>query len=184
MTPLIVSTSLNNDSRSRQLAELAREALLQHQVAADFLDLRSLSLPICDGDAAYAHPSVKAASRRIADAAGILLAFPVYNYTAGSSVKNLLELTGGGGGGAWRSKVVGLMYTGGGTASYMASLSLANALMLDFQCLIVPRLVYATGDDLPDNQPPSASLVRRVGELVEEFLRIARALAAPRIPGG
>ena len=42
---------------------------------------------------------------------------------------------------AFTGKPVGFVCAAGGRSSYMAVLGLANSLMLDFRCLIVPRFV-------------------------------------------
>ncbi len=173
MNTLVISTSLSASSRSLVLARRAHQTLLRLGAPCDLIDLRDLGLPLCDGGAAYGHGSVKDLAARIAGAAGVLLTFPVYNYAASSAAKNLLELTGD----AWNDKVVGLLYTGGGHLSYMAQLGLANALMLDFRCVIVPRFVYSGGDGIAGDQVTDPELVRRIDELAADFLRISAALA-------
>ena len=53
-------------------------------------------------------------------------------------------------------------------------MSLANSLMLDFRCLIIPRIVYATSQDFTDGR-----LVARRAERVREL-----AVASTRICNG
>jgi FMN reductase len=166
---LIISCSLKPESRSRVLAEEAQRQLLRLQANAALLDLRSIALPQCDGDACYNHPAVAPLTERIKQAAAILLATPVYNYDASAATKNLIELTGDG----WADKVVGFLCAAGGQRSYMAVMGLANSLMLDFRCLIVPRFVYCTGDAIKDGQLVDAEIARRIGELAESMLRLS-----------
>ena len=49
-------------------------------------------------------------------------------------------------------KVVGFLCASGGDRSYMSVMAVANSLMLDFRTIIVPRFVYAAGDDIPDGE--------------------------------
>ena len=85
----------------------------------------------------------------------ILLATPIYNYDVSAAAKNMVELTGS----AWRDKTVGFICAAGGTSSYMSVMGLANSLMLDFRCIILPRFVYATDTS---HSPMDACVIRRV----------------------
>jgi NAD(P)H-dependent FMN reductase len=85
----------------------------------------------------------------------------------------MMDLTGD----AWTGKTVGLACAAGGKGSYMAPMTVANSLMLDFRCLIVPRFVYAIGEDFEGDGAPAEELAARVDALVDEVLRIGTALA-------
>ena len=180
---LVVSASLSPESRSRALAAActARLGELGEETAA--LDLRETPLPICDGAEAYGHPNAVRAAELVKAATGVLLAAPVYNYDVNAAAKNLVELTGR----AWTGKPVGMLLAAGGHGSYMSAMGLANSLMLDFRCVVVPRFVYATGDAF-EPSPPGAwavgddEVARRVTELVDETVRVTRALAAAPRP--
>ena len=69
-----------------------------------FVDMRELPLPFCDGDAAYAHPHVTTIKTAIQQADAVVIASPIYNYDFNAVAKNLLELTGR----VWLGKVVAL----------------------------------------------------------------------------
>jgi NAD(P)H-dependent FMN reductase len=174
MKPLVISCSLNPTSRSAQLARYAYQAMLKDHPDASWFDLRDAGLPMCDGGAAYQHPEVAPLSAIIAQADPILLAVPVYNFDANAAAKNLIELTGK----AWSGKVVGFLCAAGGRSSYMSIMSIANSLMLDFRCVIVPRFVYATGDDFDGDGSPSDSITPRTDELCKTSVRLARAVAS------
>jgi NAD(P)H-dependent FMN reductase len=169
---LVISSSLNADSNSRRLAREVHQALASQGHASEFLDLRDLPLPICDGGAAYGHPNTMKARTMIAGAAGVVCATPVYNYDANAALKNLIELTGK----AWENKVVAFACAAGGTASYMSIMALANSLMLDFRCTIVPRFLYATEADFSGDQIINENVARRIPELAAAFARHANAL--------
>jgi NAD(P)H-dependent FMN reductase len=150
------------------------------KVSADaaLIDLRETPLPMCDGGAAYQHESVAPLAAAISQADPILLAVPVYNYDANAAAKNLIELTGR----AWTGKVVGFLCAAGGQGSYMSVMSIANSLMLDFRCLIVPRFVYATGDDFNEDGSLNESIIRRTDELCDTASGLVQAWGQARSP--
>jgi len=172
MNLLILSASLNPESNSRTLAQEARRALDAAGHAAAFLDLRELALPPCDGAAAYRHENTAKARAYVAAAEGILVATPIYNYDTNAALKNLVELTGK----AWENKIVGFACCAGARSSYMAIMSLANSLMLDFRCTIVPRFVYATEADFDGETLVNADVAQRTQQLAADVVRYTQAL--------
>lgn len=165
---LVIATSLRPASLSQILAGALVRDYEALGAAAALIDLREHPLPLCDGDKAYGHPSVAKLSAQITAARVIIVAAPVYNYDVNAAAKNVAELTGR----AWEDKIVGFLCAAGGDASYMSVLGLANSLMLDFRCVILPRFVYATGDDFADGRIASASIQQRVRQLAESSLKL------------
>ena len=174
MSILVVSCSLSPESKSRILAEAAFQRLRRAGVSSDYVDMRTKPLPLCDGDQAYADANVQEMSAAVGNAQGIILAVPIYNFDANAVAKNLVELTGR----AWTGKVVGFLCAAGGQGSYMSIMALANSLMLDFRCIVVPRFVYATGESFRNDAIADADLAKRVDELADVTLKFATALSA------
>ena len=172
MTCLVIACSLNPESRSRVLAQAAHDSLKELGARTEWMDLADYSIPLCDGKSAYEDPQVKEIASRIQEAEGILLAVPIYNYDVNAAAKNLVELTGSG----WEGKTVGFLCAAGGQGSYMSVMSLANSLMLDYRCLIVPRFVYATGEAFSDGKITDPEVRKRVADLAKELDRLCRAL--------
>ena len=170
---LVISSSLHPDSRSRILATACHDRLTQIGRESVLFDLAVAPLPPCDGLSAYSHPNVVELGRLIREAKGILIASPVYNYDVNAAAKNAVELTGK----AWTGKVVSMMLAAGGQGSYMSAMGLANSLMLDFRCVIVPRFIYATGDAFEGGQLADDTIQARVDQLVDETMRLADAVA-------
>ena len=172
----VVACSLNPDSRSAGLAEHLRHTLEADdaQTDVDWIDLREHDLPLCDGGTAYGHPTVRQLHQRLDRAHAILLALPIYNYDGNAAAKNLIELTGN----AWNQKVVGFACSAGGRGSFMSVMPLANSLMLDFRCHIVPRFVYADDSDFTDDHDPGLPppIARRLDQLAHDTRRLATAL--------
>ena len=169
---LILSASLHPTSRSRILAREVANRIGSMKRDVEVFDLSQRKLPLCDGATAYGDPEVLALSELIKQAESIFVASPVYNYDVNAAMKNAVELTGK----AWTGKVISLMLAAGGQGSYMSAMGLANSLMLDFRCLIVPRFVYATGESFEGNDLADEDIGRRVDQLVAESLRISDAL--------
>jgi NAD(P)H-dependent FMN reductase len=165
---LIVSASLRSNSRSRVMAHYLADCYRINGIPPLVVDLRECALPFCDGEFSYSHPDVLSLSKKISDARVIMVATPIYNFDASSALKNLIELTGD----SWDDKIVGFLCAAGGSLSYMSVMSLANSLMLDFRCLIIPRFVYATGDDFEDWQLSSALVQERIRQLAAASTRI------------
>jgi FMN reductase len=168
---LILSASLRSASLSRVMAETLRDAYTKLDVTNQLVDLREYVLPLCDGEAAYGHPHVTTLSALIEAARVIVVATPIYNYDANATTKNLVELTGS----SWENKTVGFLCAAGGASSYMSIMGLANSLMLDFRCLIIPRFVYAKGDDFSAKKTPSPELAARIIALAEASVKIRNA---------
>ncbi len=173
---LVFSTSLHPDSRSRILARAAATELERRDAKFELIDLVDLSLPVCDGYDCYDQPVVQQLSQKIQQSRGVLVAAPVYNYDLSSNAKNLIELTGN----AWHEKVVGFLCASGGQGSYMAPMGLANSLMLDFRCLILPRFVFATDSAFRGHEIDEPEIMQRVQQLVDGLIRISQVLNHPQ----
>lgn len=178
MSILILSCSLNPESNSRLLAEAALAVCREQGIEAGFADLRDYPLPLCDGAAAYGDPNVARLGRLIDKAGGIIVATPIYTYGASAAAKNAVELTGS----SWENKIVAFLCAAGGQSSYMSIMGLANNLMLDYRCVIVPRFVYATGNAFDEVRVTDSMVHERIGRLVNE-LHVLSAAWPPRQEG-
>lgn len=172
---LVISSSLHPNSRSRILAHACIKRLATSGEEYKLFDLAQSPLPACDGATAYGDPNVQALGNLIEQADAILIASPVYNYDVNSAAKNAVELTGQ----VWTGKIVGMMLAAGGQGSYMSAMGLANSLMLDFRCIIVPRFIYATGDAFEGDALADEEMQHRVETLVDDTLFMATALRQP-----
>lgn len=170
---LVISSSLHPTSRSRILARSVAERLRSQDREVEIFDLSQRVLPPCDGATAYGDENVIALAELIREADAIYVASPVYNYDVNAAIKNAVELTGK----AWTGKTVALLLAAGGQGSYMSAMGLANSLMLDFRCVIVPRFVYATGESFEGDSLADEEITRRVDTLVAETLKLSDALS-------
>ena len=169
---LVLSCSLNPNSRSRILARIVHQHLATRPGGAAFVDLQDYNLPLSDAGSCYGHPHVAELSPVIRQAKAIIVAAPIYNYDVNAAAKNVLELTGK----AWEGKVVGFICAAGGHGSYMSVMPFANSLMLDYRCYIIPRFVYAAPSHIDESTFGDEALNRRVEELAAETQRLTDAL--------
>ena len=138
----------------------------------EFFDLQDNPLPMCDGDECYDLPEVLEFREKVKNADGIIMVTPVYNFSVSSGAKNVVEL----GGSMLYDKIFGFMCAAGGRNGYMSVMSLANSLMLDFRCYILPKFVYATKHDFEDGKITNNDIKERMEELGKELIRVSKAL--------
>jgi len=167
MSYLVISTSLNPESRSFLLAKEAHR-LLSLKGKAELLDLRKARLPHFDGGKSAQSRAVKRVKQKIQNATTILIAAPVYNYDVGAAAKNLIELTGD----AFTDKTVGFMCAAGGKGSRMAFLGLAGSMLMDFRCLIIPDFVVADKGAFEGEQIVEAFTKERLQLLVTKAVNL------------
>lgn len=172
MKQLVISCSLSPSSHSALMAQALVDELHQLGVEVELVNLRTTPLPFCDGDAAYGDDNVGVLAEKIRQATAVTLAVPIYNYDVGGAARNLIAMTGS----AWNSKIVGLIGAAGGERSYMSLVPLANSLMLDFRCVIVPRHVYASKRSFENGRIRDDKIKERLAALAEDLQRFASAL--------
>ncbi len=171
---LIISTSLSSDSNSRKLALRSAELLGDSK----FVDLRDYPLPLCGSDSSFGDENAGKLKSMISAASCILVAVPIYNFDVSAAAKNMIELTGR----AWSEKLVGFMCAAGGKSSYMSVMSVANSLMLDFRCIIIPRFVYADGSSFDALSITDPDVQKRLNGLLSDARRLTDAMASSATP--
>jgi NAD(P)H-dependent FMN reductase len=169
----IISSSLNQISNSRILANEALQAAQLLAIEARVIDLRDFPLAWCDGEASFSQPQVEQLTAALRDSTAFILASPIYNYDVSAALKNMIEHVGG----ELTDKVVGFMGAAGGQRSYMAPLQFLNSLMLDFRSLLVPRFVYASRESFQDGILAEEGLRERVKELVLHTHQLSQAIS-------
>ena len=139
----------------------------------EFFDLQENPLPMCDGDECYDLPEVIDFRKKIDKANGIIMAIPIYNFNVSSGAKNIVEL----GGKKLYDKNFGFLCAAGGKNSYMSVMGLANSLMIDYRCYIIPKFVYALKKDFDEISVTNTDIKERIKELGKEMIRITKALS-------
>lgn len=159
------------------MAQSLLEAWPDESQPVQLVDLRDFSLPLCDGQSAYANPATQQLSSILEETDAAIFAVPIYNYDINAAAKNAIELVGRN----LENKVAGFLCAAGGQRSYMSVMAVANSLMLDFRTVIVPRFVYAGGDDFNEDGDPLTPAIRdRIVRFGEEFRQLAEAVTSLR----
>lgn len=174
MKQLIIACSLSPKSRSAVMALRLEVAVREVGDEVELIDLRKMELPFCDAADCYGHPNVVKLQESIAAADAVTIATPIYNFEVGGATRNVIAL----GSKSWTEKVVGFVCAAGGQGSYMSVMTLANSLMLDFRCVIVPRFVYATGAAFDGSRMVDSAVEERITELAGELNRVGSALGS------
>lgn len=144
---LIISCSLNKNSKSRVLAHFIENEAIARSIRARLIDLQSTPLPFCDGDLAYENPSVIELQKSVQESKALLIATPIYNYTVSATAKNFIELMGKN----LQNKTIGVTCTVGSPTSYLAPGNFLLSCLFDFQCHIVPKVVFADATHFAEN---------------------------------
>jgi FMN reductase len=153
------------------MANFLRESF--HEEEFEFFDLQENSLPMCDGDKCYDLPEVINLRKKIDKASGIIMAIPIYNFNVSSGAKNIVEL----GGKKLYDKNFGFLCAAGGKNSYMSVMGLANSLMIDYRCYIIPKFVFSIKKDFDETKVIDFDIKERIEELGKEMIRITKALS-------
>jgi len=152
---------------------MAKYLVASFEKDVEFFNLQENPLPMCDGDDCYDLPEVLDFREKVKNAEGIIMAIPVYNFNVSSGAKNIIEL----GGSMLYDKTFGFLCAAGGRSSYMSVMSLANSLMLDFRCYIIPKFVFATKNDFEEGKIVNPEIKNRIKELGSELVRVSNALS-------
>ena len=176
MKILILSTSLNPESKSRIMAVRMHEEILSvaPDVSVELIDLQDYPLPFCDAATVHDDPNAVRLRKQILESDAILVTTAIYNYNISSSLKNLVELTHS----AWSDKLIGFACAAGGSRSYMSIMSFANSLLLDYRCWVIPRFVYATTEHFDRGELIDDEIHDRLIQLVKTAIRMAPAVAS------
>ena len=90
---LIISTSLNPNSRNWILTKHALKVFNEKGIAAEIIDLKDFDLPMCDGEFSYKNENATILNKKISNVQTILICSPIYNFDLNAAIKNVLELT-------------------------------------------------------------------------------------------
>ena len=137
MSTLLLSTSLDPNSKGNQLAQWMSENL------SDILDLewveyKNHPLPDFDNDTVFQSESFAFLHEKIRTSSGVIVVSPIYNWSTCANLKKIVEATGSDNPtnaqrSAWFDKIVTFVSVAGSPVSYMSYSSLAMGLMLDFK---------------------------------------------------
>ena len=141
-------------------------------IDVDIMNLADTPIDICDGRPLEGYgPETRRAVDRIADAAAVLIAAPVYRASFPGVLKNLLDITPVG---ALQAKPVGIVAMGGSAHHYLAVDTQLRQVLGWFGALVAPTGVYLTSADFRDGQLAAETACTDLVALVDTLLLLLR----------
>ena len=143
-------------------------------IDVDIMNLADTPIDICDGRPLEGYgPETRRAVDRIADAAAVMIAAPVYRASFPGVLKNLLDITPVG---VLQAKPVGIVAMGGSAHHYLAVDTQMRQVLGWFGALVAPTSVYLTGADFRDGQLAAEAARTDLVALVDTLLLLLRRL--------
>jgi FMN reductase len=144
------------------------------EIKPDVMNLAETPIDTCDGRPLEKYGAqTRQAVDRIAAAAAVLIAAPVYRASFPGVLKNLLDIVPIG---ALQGKPVGIVAMGGSAHHYLAVDTQLRQVLGWFGALVAPTGVYLTGADFRDGALTSESARKDLAELAETLLMLLRRL--------
>jgi NAD(P)H-dependent FMN reductase len=140
----------------------------------EVMNLAQTAIETCDGRPPDQYgAATRTAVDRIADAAAVLFAAPVYRASYPGVLKNLLDVAPVG---ALQGKPVGIVAMGGSPHHYLAVDWQLRQVLGWFGALAAPTAVYLTGADFRDGQLASDTARQDLAALAETLIMMLRTL--------
>jgi FMN reductase len=144
------------------------------EIKPDVMNLAETPIDTCDGRPLEKYGAqTRQAVDRIAAAAAVLIAAPVYRASFPGVLKNLLDIVPVE---ALQGKPVGIVAMGGSAHHYLAVDTQLRQVLGWFGALVAPTGVYLTGADFRDGALTSESARKDLAELAETLLMLLRRL--------
>jgi FMN reductase len=143
-------------------------------IEVDIMNLADTLIDTCDGRPLDGYGAeTRRAVDRIAAAAAVLIAAPVYRASFPGVLKNLLDIVPVG---ALQGKPVGLVAMGGSAHHYLAVDTQLRQVLGWFGALVAPTSVYLTAADFRDGQLTAEAAHKDLLGLAETLLLLLRRL--------
>ncbi len=154
MHTLIVSSSLNPESRSNYLARQAADWLTHNNIDVSHIQLSGNEMPGFDNSDLFESAIYLDYYQQAQLADNIIFASPVYNWSICSELKKFIEIVGSTDAtrqSPFFDKLISFIFSAGLPHSYMVMGGIAVPLMLDFRCVINPHQAYLHNRDWQDS---------------------------------
>jgi FMN reductase len=143
-------------------------------INVDVMNLAETAIDICDGRPLDRYgAATRQAIERVAAAAAVLIAAPVYRASFPGVLKNLLDIVPVG---ELQGKPVGIVAMGGSAHHYLAVDTQLRQVLGWFGALVAPAGVYLTGADFRDGELASDTARNDLIALAETLLILLRHL--------
>lgn len=153
--------------------------VVARDIEVEVMNLAETTIDICDGRPLEGYATAtREAVDRIAAAAAVLIAAPVYRASYPGVLKNLLDIVPVG---ALQGKPVGIVAMGGSAHHYLGVDTQLRQVLGWFGALVAPTGVYLTGADFRDGQLASETARQDLAALSETLLILLRRLDPPTL---
>jgi NAD(P)H-dependent FMN reductase len=170
---LLLSLSANPKSHSRRAARIFQGMLDAARIQTRIVDVRSLTPIWVDGRALKEYPKEYGELNEIAEAAsGIVLAMPIYDYSASSPAKAIIEILGK----AIVKKPVAFITSAGTHRSHLAVRDVMSSLIFGYEAICYPKSVQLTSDDFLNDITLKDIANNRLFEMAKAFPEFIRAI--------
>jgi FMN reductase len=143
-------------------------------INVDVMNLAEVPVDTCDGRPLDGYGAeTRQAVHRIAAAAAVLIAAPVYRTSFPGVLKNLLDIVPVE---ALQGKPVGIVAMGGSAHHYLAVDTQLRQVLGWFGALVAPTAVYLTGADFHDGALTSETARKDLAALADTLLMLLRRL--------
>jgi FMN reductase len=143
-------------------------------IEVEVVNLAETAIDICDGRPLDGYgAATREAVERIAGAAAVLIAAPVYRASFPGVLKNLLDIVPVG---ALQGKPVGIVAMGGSAHHYLAVDTQLRQVLGWFGALVAPTAVYLSGADFGDGQLTSDTARKDLLALADTLMILAHGL--------
>ena len=168
----VVSLSASDESVSRVCAKKLVELLDVQKVKTQFIDVCSLPpVWVKSGGLASLPKEYQQTEAMLKATDAVVLAYPIYCYTASSVAKAFTEIFSG----CFTKMPVGTIVAAGSLRSHLATGDLMLSMMHEQNTICYPKTVLATRNDLTD-AGMSTELQERLLSFSLDFARFAAAL--------
>jgi len=167
--------SLRTTSYTRMGVEVALQGAAELGARTEMLDLRSYTLPFCDGSKDEAHypPDVARLRQTLRAATGIIIGTPEYHGGYSGVLKNALDLMGFT---EFEGKTIGLMAVSGGRLGGVNALNGLRVVGRNLHAWVLPTevLIPDSGRQFnADGSPVNVELAARLRDLGRQVARFA-----------
>jgi len=161
MKTLIISSSLNPDSKGFKICKMVLEKMEESGMDVELLDVRDYEL----GHTFRTTPDMQKIAEKIAAADNFVIGMAVYCYTINDSLKSVLDncfenVTG---------KKYGCVCASGGDKSYLATQTLTQICANEWRMVQLPRVIFSSGSDWSEGELVNKDVHERIEIFVNEF---------------
>src|SRR5271163_1727054 len=148
--------------------------VVARDIDLEVMNLAETTIDVCDGRPLDGYATAtREAVDRIAAAAAVLIAAPVYRASYPGVLKNLLDIVPVG---ALQGKPVGIVAMGGSAHHYLGVDTQLRQVLGWFGALVAPTGVYLTGADFRDGQLTAEAARQDLVALTDTLLMLLRRL--------